>query len=306
MSTKIGHGHIYVGVEPFDVFAFAASLRPTFVDIAARLDARALIRGAIEAYDRALIRGEAPSDNPIRHAYREFQARQDELDAMGWRRASVQREHRPHEAAVSITRGDVSGKVLFLLHAEAGDYFDAFRARDDIEPYWYKTSTDELPDGVTREEYAERGREWDRALPGGDIKSNTVRIEFRDMFDSTMQRIASRDRTDADTQRLVDEATHTADRARVMVTGLIFSEWLATERERTGSEELPPNWASAIYDVTQVNRDALIELAAETIPSTAALLAHMLYGLDAPPSPDYEPLRAAVRDWLVSNPIGKD
>lgn len=311
MSVKIGHGHRYTG-EAFDVFEFTASLRPTFTAVATRLDARALIAGASEIVETRLrARAEAAPATEPQTAQEETEDRRDSPLWVAYRAYQDDqknqhpdlRSRRPHDASLSIGRDEATGHVLMLLNAAADEYFDALRARDDVEAYSYTTSTDTLPAGVTRAEYTARGREWERLFANGPILASTVKVEFRSPHDGTMRRMASKSRTGLDKELLRAEAPTTATRANRRVTDLLFGLWFK-QRPPAPAGQWGNGWTGALHDIAVADRTDLIALAAETVVPPEAILDHVLDDAPLPAPADETRLRAATVEWLARNPIG--
>ncbi len=59
-------------------------------------------------------------------------------------------------------------KMFLMLYSEDKDVQEIFSYMDEIEEYCYYDNTDQ-PEGITCEQWKERGKEWDEALPGSGV-----------------------------------------------------------------------------------------------------------------------------------------
>ncbi|MGT2461145.1 hypothetical protein [Sinomonas atrocyanea] len=156
MSTKIGNGYrLKPGIEPFD---FIARLREAMDPARDLADAKLLASLYTEAVDRPWFRGEPIAPGAGWAAWRQWRLDQSKLSPMD-------REHDPNEFGVQIGKDPVTGRYCLLRIAYNEDLRDVFGAMDEVEEYGSWNSTDELPDGVTAEEWAERRDVWDRLIP---------------------------------------------------------------------------------------------------------------------------------------------
>ena len=308
MSTKIGHGHLYTGTDVFDL---VDSLTPTFHAVAHRLDAREVATRAFDLLSSAQRHAERDgtlvgAGDWLWKAYRAYDGEQREISDRGWFHARLQRRFAPNEAELDIGREPVTGKYLLLLHAEAGEYFEALRAHPDVREYSYTTAHDGLPDGVTRAQYTQRGKEWDRLLGDATIPERMLRHRFRDpAYGSNMQQIASAERTETDLALLRAEAPTTHARAVRLVTNTI-AEQAATNLGDAYRQDSWGQIGAIVHDIAMSNRDDLINLAETLIAPSETILEAMLTTSAPPARPDLAPLDDAVAVWLETNPVGQD
>ena len=71
--------------------------------------------------------------------------------------------HDPYRLEVVFLHDDVTGLVLALLYCETPQLQEVWESQPEVEEYGYWDNTD-WPEGMTEEEWNERGEAWDRAL----------------------------------------------------------------------------------------------------------------------------------------------
>ncbi|GAB2732795.1 hypothetical protein [Nocardioides pakistanensis] len=156
MSTKIYHGYrLAAGVDLFD---FVDHVRRTMNPIRDRLDARALIGGAVRSIDGADLGGRPRPGMPLFDAMSAY-------DDLQRKTGPDSRLHDPHRFELAIGRDKPSGRMLVLLYADRPEYVEAWEALPQVEPYGYWNNADQ-PEDVTDAEWDERREAWDRVMPG--------------------------------------------------------------------------------------------------------------------------------------------
>lgn len=164
MSTKIHHGLIAdPGLGPFEV---ARRLRTALDPVRDLLDARRLAEQAATAADARLIAGEPVPENLILDA------------ALGWdqKQAALpegDRRRDPHRFEATLGEDPETGRLHILPFTEREEYLEATAQIAGIHafPYWGNA---DAPADVAGDEWAARGRAWDRVWPGPGPAAETM------------------------------------------------------------------------------------------------------------------------------------
>ena len=71
-----------------------------------------------------------------------------------------------------------SGYIYLLLHSEQEAYGDLLEGFEGVEPYPYWTDSDELPEGITQEQWEARGAEWKAVMNGSWLPAKAGYFRF--------------------------------------------------------------------------------------------------------------------------------
>ncbi|HEX9227503.1 MAG TPA: hypothetical protein VF885_12745 [Arthrobacter sp.] len=216
MGTNISHGYrLKTGTDPF---AFVARLREVMDPARDAADAKLLADLYVGAIDEPWFRGEPIKDQAGYTAWREWKLEQSKM-------TPGRRDHDPNEFGVQIGLDEATGRHLILLISYNDLLTEAFRALDGVEPYGYWDS-EEPPDGVSAEDWAERRAAWDRVIarPG---YTNMLNFNLRPAYDGGVRRLLGID--GEDTSPVFASLSSDAERARD-AGGNAYSRYLASER----------------------------------------------------------------------------
>jgi hypothetical protein len=170
VSTRIGHGY---RIHHDDINWFLDIAIEVLGTVRDKLDAALYADKVAEVHDHAL-RGTRTFTQPTLRdeALAEYMT---EVTAGSpgyvW--------HHPHSLDIDYARPNPTGPWYVLLHAQCGDYHEAFRGLPGVEPYEYWNHTDPL-DGVTDEEWQQRRADWAWLIDARTIRSVTQRRTYRE------------------------------------------------------------------------------------------------------------------------------
>lgn len=172
MPLRIDTGfRLATGTDPFE---FAAQVRALLDPIRDRLDAAWLAEYATGLVDEARFGNPRPAVEDPKQSWLKGvdpYARPLTTAALAW--ADEQSRHRPssvwhdpHYFEMSLGRDPLTGRIVGQHYCARSELRDAFEAMPQVEDFTFRTFVDELPDGVTRAEWDDRGRVWETLCPG--------------------------------------------------------------------------------------------------------------------------------------------
>lgn len=156
MSTKIYNGYRLAAGE--NLFTFTKQVRALIDPIRDEVDAALLARLSTNALDSCWIKSEAVPSMLAFTTFMKWEEGQKKLD-------DTDRRKDPNRFELCLGEDPETGRILIRLFTDQPSMRDAFEAMDEVEAYSYWNNADE-PEGVTSEQWNERGAAWERVMPG--------------------------------------------------------------------------------------------------------------------------------------------
>lgn len=172
MSTRIGSGY---RLRPgTDVPALLDARRHLLDAVRDQLDAREVVKAAVTAIDTAVAIGDALPEpvDALRVSHAEVMNRRAAEDPRYvW--------SDPHHLSVSWGKDPKTGYIGLLVHRGHADLEDAVAALPGVTPYGFWGSED-VPEGITPDDWATREAFWDRVIPTGRPADTMATWNHRD------------------------------------------------------------------------------------------------------------------------------
>lgn len=176
MSTKIYSG--YRAVEGTDPIDLCEAIREALLPVRERLILQMLATDATRLIDQADLAGEERPARPLGKAARDFEKEQRSLDKNDF-------NHNPFRFEASLGRDKKTGRLHIITYVEREELRAAFEAIPAVEEYSYWNNADP-PEGISEKEWSERGKAWNRMLPGAGAPAETMSLTFILSPDTTM------------------------------------------------------------------------------------------------------------------------
>ncbi|MCC3292533.1 hypothetical protein [Arthrobacter sp. zg-Y1110] len=149
-----------------------------------RLDAEYFIDAAIDSIDRADVYGRPRPAAPLDDAYNAWVKEQESMN-----RNYVWFD--PHSLALRIGQDTATGRHLFIMATDRREYIEALDGFPGIEEYGYQAIIENIPEGVSDKEWAERAEVWTRMLPGGRSDTTMDLWNLREPGDTRTRQVVT-------------------------------------------------------------------------------------------------------------------
>lgn len=159
MSTKIYSGFRFVPSDLNEIHALLMAYRPAVKAAVHAAQCRFLATTAADIIDKAALNGGLAGE-PLSIAHDEMRRRQKEVRTTGYRDPEVDFDFK----LAVMPYGE---RVYGIVFCEQREWQSAFYGQTWVEHWPYWDNTDE-PEGVSRRQWANRGKVWDTILAGDE------------------------------------------------------------------------------------------------------------------------------------------
>jgi hypothetical protein len=191
MSTDIPGWRFEPGITAFDAARILKThLGPAILDY----DLRDVIRHAVRMVDSADALGRSRPEGPITEVLRARSKARHEGDLPGAGRCWTWLGADPQ---------DPDQRVYVFLNG-AAEFENVMASIPGLSEYDYYSSREDPPEGLTREQYRDREKTWDRIIPTAMPKNDMLHLEIRDVYDIALND-AVRDLRSIDSDSITEE-----------------------------------------------------------------------------------------------------